>query len=64
MVSFQHFKQNLISKNISNNKNSVNLSSTNLVTVINDSHKLSAPNIPNCNSFHNKKKKIKKKKKK
>ena len=50
MVSFQHFKQNLISKNISNNKNSVNLSSTNLVNVLNGNHVLNTLNIPNLNS--------------
>ena len=49
-VSFRHLKQNLISNNTSNDINTVNLSSTNLVNVINDNHELIAPNIPNLNS--------------
>ena len=39
-VFFQHLKQNLISNNILNNTNSANLSSTNLVNVINDNYEL------------------------
>jgi len=49
-VSFQDLKQNLISISTSNNTNSLNLSSTNLVNVINGNHELNAPNIPNLNS--------------
>ena len=49
-VSFWHLKQNLISNNTSNDINSVNLSSTNLVNVNIGNHELIAPNIPNLNS--------------
>jgi hypothetical protein len=45
-VSFRHLKQNLISNNTSNDINTINLSSTSLVNVINDTHELIAPNIP------------------
>lgn len=46
-VSFQHLKLNLISDNLSNNTNSANLSSINLVNVIKGNYDLNAPNIPN-----------------
>jgi hypothetical protein len=49
-VSFRHLKQNLISINTSNDINTVNLSSTNLVNANNGNHELIAPNIPNFNS--------------
>jgi len=49
-VSFWHLKQKLISNNTSNDINTVNLSSTNFVNVINGNHGLIAPNIPNLNS--------------
>ena len=49
-VSFRHLKLNLISNNTSNDINTVNLSSTNLVNVNNGNHELIAPNIPNLNS--------------
>ena len=49
-VSFRHLKQNLISNNTSNDINTANLSSTNLVNVNNGNHELIAPNIPNLNS--------------
>ena len=42
-VSFRLLKQNLISNNTSNDINTVNLSSMNLVNVINDNHELIAP---------------------
>ena len=49
-VSFRHLKQNLISNNTSNDINTVNLSSTNLVNANNGNHELIALNIPNLNS--------------
>ena len=49
-VSFRHLKQNLIFNNTSNDIKTVNLSSTNLVNVINGNHELITPNIPNLNS--------------
>ena len=45
-VSFQHLKQNLISNSTFINTNSANLSSINLVNVINGNHDLNAPNLP------------------
>jgi len=49
-VSFQHLKLNLISNNSSNITNSANLSSTNLIHVINGNHEPNALNISNLNS--------------
>ena len=49
-VFFWHLKQNLISNNTSNGTNSVNLSSTNLVYIINGNYELISSNIPNLNS--------------
>jgi len=49
-VSFLHLKQNLISNNKSNDINTVNLSSTNLVNVNNGNHEQIALNIPNLYS--------------
>jgi len=49
-VFFRYLKQNLISYHTSNDINTVNLSSTNLVNVNNGNHELIAPNIPNINS--------------
>jgi len=44
-ISFQHLKQDSISNNPSNNTNSANLSSTNLVNVMNANHEFNAPNM-------------------